>query len=430
MKKLLIISPHFPPVNGADMHRVRQSLPFYRELGWEVTVVTVAPRFVEGNQDILLEKSIPPDTRVIRVKAFDTRWTRKIGLGSLALRSLWFYWKTVNRLLRREHFDLIFFSTTQFPLLVLGNYWQKRFGIPYVIDMQDPWYHDYYDKNTDVKRPPKYWFAAWLNKYLEPVAMRRVGALIAVSEAYNETLRKRYPHIRPEQCHTITFGATEQDYQIVRNAGVRQPVFIPSPGEVNIAYAGIANDNMRQALRILLGGFKLGLERWPETFGNVRLHFVGTTYAPAGKTESTVVPLAQKAGIAAHVQEYQERLPYFQTLRLLLDADILIMIGSDDPNYMASKLYPYILARKPLLVIFHEKSGVARAVEAANAGHCIAFGEPGKEAELAEQAAKVLHDWIIKLPFSPAVHWPSVESHLAWNKAREQAKVFNQVAKA
>jgi hypothetical protein len=162
----------------------------------------------------------------------------------------------------------------------------------------------------------------------------------------------------------------------------------------------------------------------------VRLHFIGTTYAPNGKAESAIEPIAQEAGISSYVQEYPERLPYFQTLRLLLDADILLIIGSDDPNYTASKLYPYILARKPLLVIFHENSSILRAIKEINAGYCIPFGVPGKEAELAAQTASILHDWILKLPFAPPLNWSFVEPHLAATKTAEQVRVFNQAIKA
>lgn len=412
------------------MHRVRQSLPYYRAFGWEATVVTVDPRFVEGSQDAILERSLPEGTRIIRVKALDQRRTRLLGLGSLALRSLWFYRQAVNRLLHREHFDLIFFSTTQFPLLILGNYWKQRFGIPYVIDMQDPWYSDYYDKHPWVKKPPKYWFAARLNKYLEPVAMRRVSGIIAVSESYHKILCERYPVIPVANCYTIPFGAAEIDYRIALESGVQQPIFIPSPGRVNIVYAGIANSSMRQALQILMESIKSGLSRWPEVFSAVRLHFVGTTYAPDGAAESAVIPPARAASVSDYIQEHPSRLPYFQTLRLLMDADILLMIGTDDPNYTASKLYPYILAKKPLLAVFHEKSSVVQAIKDMNAGHCIPFGAPGNETELAEQTAGVLHDWITKLPFEPAMRRDLLEPHLAAAKTLDQVRVFNRIVGA
>ena len=36
--------------------------------------------------------------------------------------------------------------------------------------------------------------------------------------------------------------------------------------------------------------------------------------------------------------------------------DALFMPGSDDPAYTASKIYPYLLTRKPLLAIFNAES--------------------------------------------------------------------------
>lgn len=40
MKRVLIISPHFPPINAPDMQRVRMSLPYYKDMGWGVPIVT------------------------------------------------------------------------------------------------------------------------------------------------------------------------------------------------------------------------------------------------------------------------------------------------------------------------------------------------------------------------------------------------------
>ena len=45
--RVLIVSPHFPPVNAPDHQRVRMSLPYLGEFGWEGHVLTVAPEFVE-----------------------------------------------------------------------------------------------------------------------------------------------------------------------------------------------------------------------------------------------------------------------------------------------------------------------------------------------------------------------------------------------
>ena len=88
-----IISPYFPPSNGADTHRVRMSLPYFAKFGWEAEVVTVDQQYSDLNKDPLLLKSIPASIKVHTVKALSKKWTSKIGLGSLALRSFLFYQK-------------------------------------------------------------------------------------------------------------------------------------------------------------------------------------------------------------------------------------------------------------------------------------------------------------------------------------------------
>ena len=138
MKKVLIISPYFPPSNTADIQRVRMSLPYFRDFGWEAEVVTIDPRHSDMIKDPLLSLSINTDIKVHYVSAFSKSLTYKLGLGSIALRSLWFYRKKVDEILKLQPFDLIYFSTTQFPVCILGAYWKKKFKVPYVIDMQDP----------------------------------------------------------------------------------------------------------------------------------------------------------------------------------------------------------------------------------------------------------------------------------------------------
>ena len=59
MKSVLIISPHFPPVNAPDMQRVRMSLPYFKEMGWEPVVICVDQKYVEGFFDEMLNKTIP-----------------------------------------------------------------------------------------------------------------------------------------------------------------------------------------------------------------------------------------------------------------------------------------------------------------------------------------------------------------------------------
>ncbi|MGZ3926999.1 MAG: glycosyltransferase, partial [Mucilaginibacter sp.] len=171
------------------MQRIRMSLPYFKEFGWDAEVVTIDAKYSEIVKDELLQQSVPANIKIHYIKAFSKTLTSKFGLGSLALRSLWFYRKKVDELLKKAHFDLIYFSTTEFPVCILGAGWKKRFGIPYVIDMQDPWHSEYYQDKPKDQQPPKYWFSYRMHKYLEPIAMKHVDGLISVSETYIADLK-------------------------------------------------------------------------------------------------------------------------------------------------------------------------------------------------------------------------------------------------
>lgn len=408
------------------MHRVRQSLPFFESLGWQPTVVAVNPNRVEMAQDPLLSHTLPPGLRLIWANALSSRYTRKLGLGSLALRALPYYWLTVNRLLRREHFDLIYFSTTQFPVLVLGAYWQRRFGVPYVVDMQDPWYSDYYLNKPKAEQPPKYWFSYRLNKWLEPIAMRRVAAIIAVSAAYNHTLCARYPWLKPERCHTITFGAFEADIEIARQAPTT-PLGL-APGQKSVVYVGRGGHDMQRAIRLVFQAFQMGLTRQPELFSSLRFFFWGTSYAPQGQGKPTLAPVAEEMGLGNYVQETPDRLPYFQALQLLTEADLLLIPGSDDPQYTASKIYPYILAKRPCLSVFHEQSSAATILQQIKSGPVITFSDNPDQDE--NQAESLYRQWLMVLDEGlrpPQINHTAFAPHLAQAKTRAQVDVFNQV---
>jgi len=70
LKKVLIISPYFPPVNAADMQRVRMSLPYFKQFGWDAEVVTVDPRYSDFVKDDLLLETVPAGLKIYGVNAF------------------------------------------------------------------------------------------------------------------------------------------------------------------------------------------------------------------------------------------------------------------------------------------------------------------------------------------------------------------------
>ena len=113
--------------------------------------------------------------------------------------------------------------------------------------------------------------------------------------------------------------------------------------------------------------------RDPQTWATLRMHFVGTSYAPEGRAEKTVEPVAQACGVADLVEERTGRVPYFEALQLLRQSEAILVIGSDSSGYSASKLYPCLLARRPLLAVLHEDSPAVEILRRCHAGQVVTF---------------------------------------------------------
>lgn len=337
------------------MQRVRMSLPYFAACGWDAEVVTIDAQYADLAKDELLLQSLPPDIKVHKVKALRKKLTSKVGLGSIAIRSLWYHRKTVNRLLRDNKFDLIYFSTTQFPVCILGAYWKKRFEVPYIIDIQDPWHSDYYINKPKSDQPPKYWFAYRLNKYLEPIAIKNAAGLISVSAGYIDQLKLRYPVIQKVPAATITFGAFEPDLQIAKT---NQKLFagLLDDGFINVVYIGRGGKDLHKAISPVFEALRTGLNTNKEQFEKIKLYFIGTSYAPAGQGIATILPLAKQNDMEEHIVEITDRISYYQALLTLQQADALFIPGSDDPKYTASKIFPYLLTKKPVLAVFNAAS--------------------------------------------------------------------------
>ena len=51
-------------------------------------------------------------------------------------------------------------------------------------------------------------------------------------------------------------------------------------------------------------------------------------------------PLAEAAGVGDLVSETPQRIPYLDALEVLANSNVILLLGSDEPHYTASKIYP------------------------------------------------------------------------------------------
>ncbi|MDI1335061.1 MAG: hypothetical protein PSU94_02660 [Lacunisphaera sp.] len=432
MKRVLIISPHFPPVNAPDCHRVRMSLPYYRRFGWDPVVLAVHPRHRPDWRDESLSASLPDDVPVHYCEALPLGFTRWFGIHNLGLRCVPFISRTGVALLLREQFDLVFFSTTQYLVTPLGPVWLRDTGVPYVIDLQDPWRSDYYEQ-PGAPRPPggwKYQFArltAWL---FEERAFRGAAGFISVSHHYFRELAQRYPWFAARPQAVIPFGGPQADFDHLRAHPAPSPVRLGPAGCQHWVAAGSLGPAFGHALRVLFAGLKRLRVQDPALAARLRLHFVGTSYAPPDQAPLAAKPIAEAYGVGDLVTESPPRIGYLDSLRLMQDADGLLLLGSDDLAYSPSKIYPNYMTGRPILALAHHGSLLADLLTRLNCAQLVTLLKPGEEMQPAHAVAKILgaaaqgH----AAAGQPARDEPWFRQHLlAEAGARRQCEFFDQV---
>lgn len=405
------------------MHRVRQCLPFLREFGWKAVVFAVEPDSIESSKDDLLLQSLPPDVEVHHVSALPVRLTRKLGLGNLGIRSYLHLRQAVDHYLSDHQIDLIYFSTTVFVSMALGPHWKRKFNVPFVNDLQDPWRNNFHLATPSAKRPKKFWFDYRLNRYLERRTMSHCDGLIAVSKDYIATIKARYPECTNMPSLTLPFGALADDFEIAKSL----PAMRSEHGITDIVYIGRGGHDMSLALGALFHAFRQGLQQTPEIYKKVRFTFIGTSYAPDGKGSKTVEPLAAIEGLEDYVTEITDRLPYFQSLRRLQEADLLLMPGSSDTCYTASKLYPYILARRPILALFNQNSSVVDILSKTLAGEVVTFNHEDNVDSLGARLLPTMTAMLQRTPYVTATNWQAFEAYTAREMTRQQCAFFDHI---
>ena len=416
---VLCISPRFAPTNEADTHRLRLLLRHATQAGWCPTVVAVAPECLSVKQDPWLLEGLPKDLAVHRVAIPRKAW----GLSSVFARA----WRPMDRKVReilgRGAFDLVFFSTNEFPLTYLAIGWKKDFGVPFCMDFQDPWVNDYYRAHPEVVPPGgrlKYALISQLHRFFERRVVREVSGLLAVSQGYLTALSKRHGEsVATKPMLVRPFPAEPAEFDNL-------PTF--RPNELNCwRYIGRGGEDMSFAAAAFFRAWARAVDQKLLRQEAIRFEALGTSYANAGAP--TLEHHADGLSIRQQVMEHPARIPYSAVMGKLSASSALVVFGSNDASYTASKIYPYLLAGKPLLAIFHEQSSVVTLLRECAGGHLVTFDDATTLEVLADRIYDV---WFSRCGYDHqvALDEKSFEPYLARRQAMDLQIWFNTMLTA
>ena len=239
----------------------------------------------------------------------------------------------------------------------------------------------------------------------------------------------------------MPYGAEPDDLDAAARLGVEPPDFCAGDGTFNICFTGALQPKGDALMHAVLGALRLlrdprstghstGQSTGPSTkvsaLGDrVRLRCYGTSNLTWESDRHRVMPTAREFGLSDVVSEIPARVPYLQAMAVLRASDIVLVMGSIDPYYHASKLYPAIVSGRPILAICPAESSIGTVMHQTGAGICVTFRDPGElEARVPE-----IRDAIVALASRP--HGPPaaglVERFTACASTGTLARVLERV---
>jgi hypothetical protein len=387
-RRVLIVTASYQPAMAADMHRARQ-------LAWELEGIGWSAEILSPDAGYQPQAWIEPDSdgffsglaRVHYVRQQFAGMFQRARISNIGIRAFVPLAVAGRKLLRQERFDLVYISTAQFPLFLLGPLWRLVAGAAYVLDLHDPVYREG-EAFPMWSRPSwRHRLARRLAGFIESRSVRGACGLISVSPAYVDILAKRYgaaspPWMRPGRSAVIPFGVMPRDFEVA-SASMRGMVPSPATGQVfRLAYVGAGGPIMVRSFERICQAIAAIETSDPDLVKGMRIELYGTM---AGWVEGGRCHLAEVAArfeIGHLVQEKPGRISYRRSVELLAEADGVLVLGVDDAGYMPSKLFSYALSGKPLLASFREGGAASRVMSGhPGLGHLIEFpaaGHPGQ----------------------------------------------------
>ena len=369
-RRILIITPHYPPSNLAAVHRSRLFAQHLPSFGWEPIILTVHERFYEEALDHDLERLLPEGQRIIKTDAFSV--TRPRLIGDIGLRGFLQLYRAARKLIRDEGVDLLYIPIPSFYGALLGRLLHANTGIRYGIDYIDPWVQFF---PGSEKKWSRHWWSTVLSRILEPIAVKHASFITGVAEGYYKGVIDRNPRLSTHCLFAaMPYGGEQADHQAVAGLG-RKPYLFQRNDKLQFVYAGAMLPKAYGPLEAIFRA----ISEDREAFSDVEFHFIGSGQRPNDPEGYNIRPYAERFGLwGTIIHEYPARIPYLDVLVHLEAADAVFILGSTEAHYTPSKTYQGVLSGKPILAVLHEASTAVQVLRETRAGIVLDFpGEAG-----------------------------------------------------
>ncbi|MBV6646820.1 MAG: glycosyltransferase [Cyclobacteriaceae bacterium] len=384
-KKLLLISPYFPPmtdIGGKRAINLVQELP---KLGWEVIVL--ASSAFGKKEDLSLLDAVPANTIVHRgfrsrlrnvlvfidrllksekkpkkksttesAKTDSTKSKKKYNSLTPYDQFLWDVPAAVSagkKLIKQYRPDVILVNADPWSGLLAGHRLSKWSGIPWVADFRDPW--SIFDEKMSG-RP------IWTQRQIRKNEYRFFSSASAIilntknaSDRYQKTYEGR---VIPEK-----FSAIRNAYNLNLLTGTEIAEDTNRNNQFKLCYFG----SFRRFVSpdIMLKGFRQFLDQESTSYKDISL----TIY---DKKTNSIEAQIEELDLGAYIHFHDPVSPT-ATLSVLRSYSLLLLVVS--PYYklmIPAKLYDYLAAQKPILTL-SDNAEVNQIISKTKAGKFVPY---------------------------------------------------------
>jgi glycosyltransferase involved in cell wall biosynthesis len=428
LKRLLIVSYYFPPVNVVASLRASKMAKYLPEYGWESWVLTVVPppalphsmpeepisgRIIRTKYLRPRIRTAPPTTlqvsasstsqRLGPIERLYSKVEKALDLNTSRMpdRTLGWYPYAVragSNLLAQADFDAIYSTSGPPTCHLVARRLQRVFNLPWIADYRDLW-----SLNHRLARGPLFQRA---EEHLERWVVKAAAHLVTVTDPWRDKLAT----LTGQPVTTIPHGFDEEDFENLPSQGphAQEPL--------TLLYVGTLYPYHQDPSPLL--GAIAGLDRLSLIQpGDLVVRFVGSD-------PDYPASLAREHQVLEYV-EFTDFVPFRVSLRMQSQASALILIkwgDEQESGHCPAKLYDYLGVGRPILVLGDKPDVVDSIVEDCSAGVCVGS---------AEEATEVLLSWLTSHRERGAIFWRFNEKrrnhYTRTRAARTLANLLDQV---
>ena len=341
MKNILIIATYFPPMGGVGTVRVAKYVKYLRNFNWNPTIITIDQAHITNYDETLL-KDIDEDIEIIQLKL--NKKNKKIEII--------FYQKLkrkIDYIIKQKKYDAVFITGGPFEPMKIAPYIYKKYKIPYILDLRDPWKLQKMITTTKLRT-----LKSKVKRFIVGVSEKKVFkdafAICTVNDTMTNQYQNEYPKIKYKFV-TIPNGYDPEDYEEIQPKKL-QGYNIIYAGKFGVS-AGFRNpENIFKAIKI------------------VNDKGVSVRFVHVGQKEEKIIEIAKKEDVIQYCT-FVGRKSYKESLEYCKGANILLVIGSNEKSEQTGKIFDYIGCGKPIMVLANSDSEIVNVCKNIENAYCI-----------------------------------------------------------